>query len=304
MKARRDICAEITATIVAQLEAADPQAWECPWTRCTASGLPSNATTGKAYRGVNVLQLWCAQTAAGHEAPLWASYKQWEAAGAQVRKGERGTAVVYYGSTSRHEPSHPRADDDGNVAFRFLKWSTVFNASQVDGYEIAQPERPALVDRLDAAERFVAATGATLHHGGGRAFYRHAPADEIHMPEPERFAGSATSSATEAYYGTLLHELTHWTGAKHRCDRTKGRRFGDSAYAFEELVAELGAAFLCAHLQITASPRPDHAQYLASWLRGLKDDSRAIFKAAALAAQALDFLTALQPAAPVAIAAQ
>jgi antirestriction protein ArdC len=132
-----------------------------------------------------------------------------------------------------------------------------------------------------------------VKHGGERAFYR--PADDIiQMPERERFLGTETSTPTEAYYGTLLHELTHWTGAKKRCDREFGKRFGDQAYAMEELVAELGAAFLCADLGISVTPRQDHAAYIDNWLSVLKADKKAIFTAASKAAQASDYLAGLQ----------
>ena len=150
------------------------------------------------------------------------------------------------------------------------------------------------VTRDGHAEAFISATGADIRHGGQCAFYRPAT-DHIQMPERELFTGTQTSSATEAYYGTLLHELTHWTGAKTRCARNLTGRFGSQAYAMEELVAELGSAFLSAELGITPVPRPDHAGYIASWLKVLKEDKRAIFTAASKAAQAADFLQQFQP---------
>ena len=138
-------------------------------------------------------------------------------------------------------------------------------------------------------ETFIARTGAAIIHGGERACYS-PKLDEIQMPQQEAFVGSSTSSATEAYYATLLHELTHWTAPAHRCDRDLSGRFGSEAYAMEELVAELGAAFLCADLGIANEPRADHAQYLSHWLKVLKADKRAIFTAASKAAQATAFL--------------
>jgi antirestriction protein ArdC len=148
---------------------------------------------------------------------------------------------------------------------------------------------------LEQAEAFVAATGASISHGGGRAFYRPAT-DSIQLPPREAFVGSPTSTPAEAYYSTLLHELTHWTSAPSRCNRELGKRFGDDAYAIEELVAELGTAFLCADLGITDEPRADHAQYLAAWLSILKADKKAIFTAASKASEAAAFLAALQAA--------
>jgi antirestriction protein ArdC len=149
----------------------------------------------------------------------------------------------------------------------------------------------AAVDELPDVDGFVARTGAAIVHGGNRACFV-PKLDEIHMPPRELFTGSATSSATEAYYSTLLHELVHWTGPAHRCDRDLSGRFGTEAYAMEELVGELGAAFLCAELRIAVEPRADHAQYLAHWLNVLKADKRAIFTAASKAGEAVAFLRA------------
>jgi antirestriction protein ArdC len=169
----------------------------------------------------------------------------------------------------------------------FARATPVFNADQVDGLETVPVAGP--VEGIRDIDSFVAGTGATIVHGGRMACYV-PKLDEIHMPPPELFVGSATSSATEAYYSTLLHELTHWTAAAHRCDRDLSGRFGTDAYAMEELVAELGSAFLSAELGISVEPRADHAQYLAHWLEVLKADKRAIFTAASKAGQAVAFL--------------
>jgi antirestriction protein ArdC len=152
-----------------------------------------------------------------------------------------------------------------------------------------------VITPIEQAEAFVAATGATIHHGGSRAFYRPST-DSIQLPPREAFIGSPTSTPAEAYYSTLLHELVHFTSHETRCNRQLGKRFGDDAYAMEELIAELGAAFLCADLRITDEPRVDHAQYLASWLSVLKADKKAIFTAASKASEAAAFLAALQGA--------
>lgn len=179
------------------------------------------------------------------------------------------------------------ADDDGKR--RFARASYVFNAAQVDGY--AAPDAPdplGPIERIEAADRFVAATGARIEHGGDQAYYVPS-SDHIQMPDEGLFCGSDTMSREEGYYATLVHELTHWSGAKHRLDRDFGKRFGEEAYAAEELVAEIGAAFLCAELGITQEIRSDHAQYLAHWLKLLKNDSRAIFTAAAKASEAASY---------------
>jgi hypothetical protein len=165
----------------------------------------------------------------------------------------------------------------------------------VNGYQARAIDAPpgTVNTPTEQAEAFVAATGASIHHGGGRAFYRPST-DSIHPP-PRDFIGTPTSSAAESYYATLCHELCHWTSPEPRCNRQLGKRFGDQAYAMEELVAELEAAFLCADLCITDDPRADHAQYLASWLAVLKADKKAIFIAASKASEAATFLAALQP---------
>jgi antirestriction protein ArdC len=173
----------------------------------------------------------------------------------------------------------------------------VFAAEQVDGYQppVIDAQPATVVTPIEQAEAFVAATRASIGHGGGRAFYRPST-DSIQLPPRGAFIGTPTSTPAEAYYSTLLHELTHWTSAEARCNRQLGKRFGDQASAIEELVAELGAAFLCADLGITDEPRADHAQYLASWLSVLKADKKAIFTAASKASEAAAFLAGFQVA--------
>jgi len=287
-KPHRDLYQDVTNAIVGQIEAGAGQ-WVRPW--AGGAGIPSNAVTGAEYRGVNILSLWGSAAARGYGAGLWASFKQWQAVGAQVRKGEKGTMIVYAGAVSVRDPAEAAEAAERKV--HFLKCSHVFNAAQVDGFEAPAIERPALGERIAAAEAFVENTGAVIQYGNDRAFYAIAR-DIVAMPDLERFTGTPTSTPTEAFYGVLLHELTHWTGHAKRCDRQFGKRFGDQAYAAEELVAELGAAFLCAKLGITAEPRADHAQYLASWLQILKGDKRAIFTAASKASAAVDYLMAQQ----------
>jgi antirestriction protein ArdC len=293
MKEQRfDIHQHITNQIVAAIEAGAGE-FRLPWHRFTGSIMrPVNVASRKAYQGVNVLTLWAAGDEAGYQAGLWGTYKQWAEAGAQVRKGEKASYVVFYKEITV-------AGDDENEeenGRRLLARATpVFAAEQVDGYSPpALPEPPANpVEPIEAAEAFIAATGANIVHGGSRACY--VPrTDNIHMPPRDVFTGTATSSAAEAYYATKLHELTHWTGIESRCNRQFGKRFGDKAYAMEELVAELGAAFLCADLGITDAPRADHAQYLDSWLHVLRADKKAIFTAASKASQAVNFLAAFQ----------
>ena len=194
------------------------------------------------------------------------------------------------------EPNPDDQKDDGTR--RVARASYVFNAAQIDGYTVAEPpERLGPVARIEAADRFLTHTGARIEAGGERAYYRPST-DAIHMPDEGLFTGTDTMNRSEAWYATALHESTHWSGAKHRLNRDFGKRFGDQAYVAEELVAEIASAFLCAELSVTQDTRPDHAQYLAHWLKLLKDDNRAIFTAAAKASEAVTYLKSLQPPEP------
>lgn len=248
---------------------------------------------GTPYTGMNVLNLWAAAELRGFRSRHWMTYKTAASLGAQVRKGARAELAFYVGRTTVRDEG---ASEDREIAF--LKSYCVFNADEIDGLparfapeaDIVQPA-PIVADRMPTVDAFVAGTDAKVFHGGDRAFYSPAR-DHVQMPHLEQFDEPAN------YYSTALHELAHWTSAPSRCARELGRRFGDAAYAAEELVAELSAAFLCADLGVSNEPRADHASYLASWIKVLKDDSRAIFKAASLAEAACKFLHAIQPAAP------
>ena len=301
---RLDVHEAITQKIVAAIEAG-AGAFEMPWHRPgVAFTIPKNALTEKPYKGSNVLSLWIDADAKKYEHQVWATYKQWEELGAQVRKGEKGSLIVKYGEwvpkEQREQASTADASDDEDQGKRlYAKPAWVFNVGQVDGFTIAAPApRPDLTVRLAHVDAFIAATGAEFREGGQRAFYRHRDSkgegDFIQIPERNLFTGTVTSTPTEAYESTRLHELAHWSGADHRLARDFGR-FGDHAYAFEELVAELSAAYLCAGLEITNAPRIDHAQYIANWLEVLKGDTKAIFTAASLATKAVDYLYSLQP---------
>jgi antirestriction protein ArdC len=292
---RRDIYQEITDKVIAAIEQG-AGTWEMPWIAAARAGNAMNATTGKAYRGINIISLGMTAAGCGYERNHWASYQQWTTAGAQVRKGERGALVVYYGSTTVRDPSAPSGDDDSERTVRFLKHSHVFNVAQVDNAKPAPAgQRPNLAERIAAAEQFATASGATIRYGFDRAFYQPG-SDYIAMPDFDQFRGTDGRDATEAAYGTLFHELTHWTAAPSRCNRNLTGRFGDEAYAAEELIAEMGAAFVCGALQITPEFRRDHAAYIANWLRVLKNDKRAIFTAASKASDAVDYLSKLADA--------
>lgn len=296
MKTKRpDLYTQVTNSIISAIEAGAGD-WQMPWHR-SGQGLnrPLNVDTNNPYRGINILSLWASAQERGFTTGTWGTYRQWQNKGCQVRKGEKSSLVVFYKQFDVEEQQ-----DDGSTETEtrlMARASYVFNADQVDGFEISplpEPKDPAQV--LEDVETFISATAADIRHGGERAFYRTSE-DFIQMPERERFIGSETSTATESYYATLLHELTHWTGSSKRCDRQFGKRFGDHAYAVEELVAELGAAFLCTDLGVALEPCPDHAAYIDNWLKVLKADNKAIFTAASQAQKAIDHLQSLQPAA-------
>lgn len=280
----------VTASIVAAIERG-AGSFVMPWHGGSAGiDIPVNAQTGAPYRGVNVVALWAEAFSRGYNCGTWATYRQWASLGAQVRKGERSSTIVFYKRVSARE-----AEEEERGERLIARASSVFNAAQVDGWEAAALSPSPLGERLIAVEAVIAGTGAVIENGGHIACYVLAD-DVVRVPPFERFCGSPTCSRTEAYYSTVLHELAHWTGAPHRLARAFGKRFGDEAYAFEELVAELSAAFLCAELGISNEPRPDHAAYLAGWLRVLGRDTRAIFSAARLAQEASLYVRTGPPA--------
>lgn len=289
---KKDVYTRVTERIIADLEQG-VRTWLKPWHSEHAAGRITRPLrhNGTPYRGMNILLLWGEAVAKGYAAPIWMTYKQAQELGANVRKGEHGSLVVYANSISKTETNDKGEDVEREIPF--MKGYTVFNVEQVDGlpaHYYAQPVNPLpLSERIEAADAFMKATGATIHHGGNSAFY--APArDVVQLPPFEAFKDK------ESYYATALHELTHWTKHKDRLERDfSAKRFGDTGYAREELVAELGAAFLCADLGITPDIRDDHAAYLGHWLNVLKEDKRAIFSAAAHAQRAADYLKGLQP---------
>jgi antirestriction protein ArdC len=289
-----DIHQTVTDHIIAAIEkgAGDVQ---LPWQRAGSSFgfLPKNAVTGKAYQGVNVLGLWAAAELKRYAGPgLWATYKQWHSIDAQVRKDEKATLVVFY--KEYHGEPDPDVDGDDGLR-RVAKASWAFHCSQVDGF--AMPEAPAAkppIEKLAAVDAFVHATGAVVKIGGDRAFYSRT-FDSITMPDEDRFTGDQLQRR-EAWAAVELHELAHWSGHEKRLAREFGKRFGDNAYALEECCAEFTAAFLCAELGVTPSPRPDHAAYIQNWLQVLKEDKRAVFTAAAKASEAARYLASFSEA--------
>ena len=246
---KTDVYQKITDQIVAAVEAgAGPV--EMPWHRsgvCTTR--PANAFTAQLYQGVNIVSLWAATAINDLKSGYWATFKQWQCLGAHVRKGEKGSPIVFYKNYNAGEPrdriglpqNAVKTDDNGESVRWFARTSWVFNAEQVEGWSPPIPQVPSPAEILSRAETFIARTGAKIRHGGESAMYS-ARDDIIEMPARETFTGTATSGATESYYAVLLHELTHWSGHPSRLDRQLSNRFGNKAYAMEELIAELGAS--------------------------------------------------------------
>jgi antirestriction protein ArdC len=295
MTTRTDIYTRVTDAIITDLEQG-VRPWLRPWHAEHAAGpitRPLRAG-GQPYKGINVLMLWTAAMTQNFAAPIWMTFKQAKELNASIRKGSRGSLVVYADRITKTETMENGKESERDIYF--MKGYTVFNVQQIDGlpphfYSTAARQiDPA--QRIEVADRFFANTGADIRHGGNQAYYAPGP-DYVQMPPFECFTDA------ESYGATLAHEITHWTRHPSRLERDLGRKqFGDEGYAREELVAEIGAAFLCCDLGITPEPRGDHAAYVAHWLKVLKDDKRAIFQAAAHAQRAVDFLHGLQPKEP------
>lgn len=294
---RTSLYQEITDKIVADLEQGRVP-WVQPWLSETAGvsaplGLPRNAATGRAYSGINILILWCAVTERGFTGQSWLTFRQALKIGAHVRKGEKGTTVVY---ADRFIPYRERAraaeTGDDPAAIPFLKRFTVFNADQCEDLPAdLSPSQAPVAEYLimPQAEALIRATGADLRIGGNRAFYVPS-ADFIQVPPPSAYFEPVN------WHRTVCHELGHWTGHESRLNRDFSGGFGSSAYAREELVAEMTGAFVCAALSIVPTVR--HADYLASWLEVLREDNRAIIRAASAASKAADYLLAFRAGDP------
>ena len=282
-----DLATTVTQQLVAQIETG-PGTWRMPWHTVPGVFDVRNASTGNRYRGANTVSLALQAIEAEHPTGWWATYRQWSDLGAQVRQRERSTRIVKWVPAKPNGADPAGASPDDEHRTLVPRVYSVFNAAQVDGW--TQPTRTAAteIDRDAAADEFITSTGARITYGHNHAAYQPAR-DRIELPAPEQFADS------EAFYSTTCHELTHWTGHTSRLGRDLSGRFGDDAYAAEELVAELGAAIACAHLGIAPTPRDDHASYLTHWLRILNADPKALFAVAAKAQVAVDYLESLQP---------
>lgn len=280
---KTDLYAVVTDRIVAALEQGNIP-WVTPWAISPEQALPANLSSGHRYRGVNVLLLNMVRAAQGYSLNRWLTFQQARSLGGHVRKGERGTEVVFFKMLDIKDVAGATGHDGTAKVIPLLRSFTVFNAAQVDGLPeslVAPSALPDTFEPLAAAEDLLRASGAVIKHEGDGAFYR--PADDtITMPGRHAFVSA------DAYYGVALHELTHWTAHPSRCARTLSGRQHIEAYAFEELIAEMGSAFLCGHVGIHAELQ--HAAYIESWLQALRNDKRLIFSAASAAQKAVDFL--------------
>jgi antirestriction protein ArdC len=289
---RVDVYTRVTSHIVEELERG-VRPWLKPWNAENAAGRITRPLrhNGQPYNGVNILMLWASAEMQGYSCPFWLTFQQAKEFGGHVKKGEHGSPVVYASTFKKKEQSEDGSETEADIPF--LKEYTVFNAEQCEGlpthfYTLAEPPKEK-IERIEQAEAFFSNTHADIRNGGNRAYYA-MDADFVQMPPLEAFRDA------ESHAATLAHELTHWTRHLSRLNREFGRkRWGDEGYAMEELVAELGSAFLCADLNITPEIRKDHAAYIGNWLKVLKDDKRAIFSAASHASKAAEYLHSLQP---------
>lgn len=294
--ALKDVYSSVTNRIIEAMESGTPP-WVHPWQSEAGSMLPFNLSSGLHYRGINVLLLNMQVMQCGYAVNRWMTYQQAKALGAQVRKGESGTEVVFFkmhefDADSGDQPIAGREADRKVVPL--IRSFTVFNAGQIDGLPEALIPTPVPVHEwqaCEAAEAILAASGADIRYGGSRAFYSPS-GDHIQLPNRSDFGNAADFSRV------ALHELTHWSGHPSRCNRVLFSRVHIEAYAFEELVAEMGSAFLTDHCGLPGALQ--HASYIESWLKALRSDKRLIFTAASQAQKAADFLLAplaLEPAA-------
>lgn len=285
---RTDVYRTITDKIIAAIERGAGN-FVMPWHGSNIAR-PQNAFTGSDYHGVNILALWAEACLSGFSTGWWATYKQWQQAGGQVWRDEKASTIVFF---KRLDDDAEDGEGDRRRVRLVARASRVFNADQVDGWAPPAPIYPfGSAEAILSVSALIQSSRAVIRHGGSMACYR-IEEDRIDMPPTADFVGTLTSSPTEAYAATLLHELVHWTGAGHRLDRGFGDGFDKEKLAAEELVAEIGAAYLCADLGVSNQPRADHAAYVASRLKALKDDTRAIFTASRLASQAATFLQEL-----------
>jgi antirestriction protein ArdC len=284
---RGSLYAEVTGQVIEELEQGRLP-WVQPWDGAACGcAMPENGATSRRYSGINVLILWSEGVARGFGSQRWLTFRQALSLGGHVRRGEKGTTVCYADRfTPKGEEERARDEDREARAIAFLKRFTLFNVDQCEGLpeELTKaPELPAERETIPHAEALIAATGADFRIGGAEAFYSPC-ADFVQVPPQQAYSEQIN------WYRTALHELGHWTGHASRLDRNQRGCFGSADYAREELVAELASAFTCASLSIRPTVR--HADYIGAWLAVLREDEKAIFRAASLASKAADYLLA------------
>jgi antirestriction protein ArdC len=265
---------QVTDKIIAELESGTIPSWVKNWSG--GAGADCNVISKKTYSGINTIILGMS----GFKSPYWGTYKQWLSIGAKINKDQFSNyqSIVFYAPV---KTAKKQDNEDTQQVYKLMRYFRVYNAEQVRGFEAPALPVPKVFNNIACIEALTVKSGAKLQFGGDRAYYSPSQ-DYIAMPHKTQF------NSEVSYYATLLHELSHWSGHKSRLDRDLSGRFGNEAYAAEELIAELSAAFLCARFSITGELR--HSSYIASWLRVLKNDNKAIFKAAALAQKSADYL--------------
>lgn len=287
MKLRHDIYSTITAELTAAIDAGAGN-WRMPWHHDGGTVMRPMSSVGRAYTGINRLVLWASAEAHGFQSGTWATYRQWNDIGAQVRRGETGTHVILWKKQERDESTSADSDGEDRGARFFARSFVVFNQSQVDGApERTQASVRPIGETAASAKLFLESVGVPVRYGAWDAYFR-PDQDRVYMPDREAF------DSDEGFISTLGHEIVHSTGSAQRLARETLRDYfkDRSIRAREELVAEIGASFLMADLGLAYSPRPDHAAYVASWLNVLGNDTRAIFRAAAAAQAATDWIHA------------
>lgn len=284
---RQSLYAEVTARIIAELEQGRVP-WVQPWdaSKCPCA-MPYNAMSGRMYSGINILILWAAGVEAGFSSQHWLTFRQAEAAGGHVRRGEKGTVVCYADRfTPKNEAERAQSEDREARTVAFLKRFVVFNLDQCKGLPEDMTSASVVPDPVMAiaeADKLIAATGADFRIGGSEAFY--SPVQDFVQVPPQ-----AAFHEPVNWYRTALHELGHWVGGKGRLNRDQTGAFASAAYIKEELVAEMTAAFACASLGIQPTVR--HSDYIGAWLEILRADEKAIFRAASAASKGADYLLA------------
>lgn len=275
---------EVLSNVIDQMATTDDR-WEMPWHKLGKQGNPTNVASGKVYRGFNKLALMLKQAEKSYSNSVWGTLRQWNSRRSKVLAGEKAVTLFY---------PFFRKDLKGDEHLAYFRPFWVFNGNQVSNFN---PDHPDLFEGLDAGNEItlpaihelIEEQRMAISFGGDGAYYNFLT-DLVAMPKRARFKGSTSSTADEALYGTLLHEMIHWTGHETRINRPHHQEWGDEVYAFEELIAEIGAAFICCDYGITNQPREDHAKYLNSWLTALGKDKSQLWRAASKAQKAVDFL--------------